>query len=176
MNRTVYTLLYTLALPLIFLRLCWLSFGDSRYRQRWSERLAYYPANRFGGDKPNIVFHVVSVGEFHAAIPLIRACMRQNPEWTVTVTTMTVTGSARVTEVFADSVQHCYLPYDTPAAVKRFLKALQPRVLVLMETELWPNLIQYAHQQGCRLLLLNGRLSEQSFRRYQKYPAMSRST
>lgn len=175
MNRTVYTLLYTLALPLMFLRLCWRSFKDTRYRQRWSERLAYYPTSRFAKNKPNIVFHVVSVGEFHAAIPLIRACMMQNPDWMVTVTTMTVTGSARVREVFADSVQHCYLPYDTPSAVKRFLKALQPRVLVLMETELWPNLIHYAHRQDCRLLLLNARLSEQSFRRYQKHAALSRS-
>ncbi len=174
MNRIVYTLLYTLALPLFFLRLCWRSLKDSRYRQRWPERLAYYPATRFANDKPRIIFHMVSVGEVHAAIPLIRAYMKKNPEWDVVVTTMTVTGSARVIEIFSDSVQHCYLPYDTPAAVKRFLKALQPRVLVLMETELWPNLTHYAYQQGCRILLLNGRMSEKSLRQYRKYAIFTR--
>lgn len=175
MNRSIYTLLYTLVLPLIFIRLWWRSLKDSRYRQRWRERLALYPPDCFDTSKPVLVFHVVSVGEFHAAIPLIRACIQQNPHWTITVTSTTITGSARVQEVFADSVQHCYLPCDTPGAVRRFIRALQPRVLVLMETELWPNLIHYCHQHGCRILLLNARLSAKSFERYLKHAALTQS-
>lgn len=175
MNRSVYTLFYTLLLPLIFLRLWWRSLKDSRYRQRWRERLALYPQSYFDTSKPVLLFHVVSVGEFHVAIPLIRACMQQNPGWTLTVTSTTITGSARVQEVFGDTVQHCYLPCDTTGAVRRFLQALQPRVMLLMETELWPNLIHYSQQRGCHILLLNARLSEKSFRKYRKHAALTQS-
>lgn len=173
MNRSLYTLIYYLALPFIFLRMWWRSLKDSRYRQRGLERLAFYPANSFDTSKPVILFHAVSVGELHAAVPLIRACQQSLPEWTFTITTTTVTGSARVTEIFGESVQHCYLPYDSPGSVKRFLKALRPRVLVIMETELWPNLLFYSQQNNCKLLLLNARLSKKSFLNYQKYSSLA---
>lgn len=173
MNRTLYTLIYYLALPFIFLRMWWRSLKDSRYRQRGLERLAFYPANSFDNSKPVILFHAVSVGELHAAVPLIRACQQSLPEWTFTITTTTVTGSARVTEIFGDSVQHCYLPYDSPGSVKRFLNALKPKLLIIMETELWPNLLFYSQQNNCKLLLLNARLSKKSFLNYQKYPNLT---
>ncbi|MDG2090773.1 MAG: lipid IV(A) 3-deoxy-D-manno-octulosonic acid transferase [Gammaproteobacteria bacterium] len=151
----------------------WRSFKDSRYRQRWLERLAFYPAGNFDNSKPVIVFHAVSVGELHAAVPLIHACQQALPEWTFTVTTTTVTGSARVKEIFSDSVQHCYMPYDSPGSVKRFLRAVKPKILVILETELWPNLLFYCHQQKCKLLLLNARLSPKSFLNYQKYAGLT---
>jgi 3-deoxy-D-manno-octulosonic-acid transferase len=151
----------------------WRSLKDKRYRQRWSERLAFYPDNFFVNQQPSIVFHAVSVGELHAAVPLIRACQRALPDWTFTLTTTTVTGSARVKEIFADTVQHCYLPYDFPGAVKRFLNAVKPQVLVIMETEMWPNLLYYSKRQHCKNLLLNARLSQKSFLNYQKYPALT---
>lgn len=151
----------------------WRSFKDKRYRQRWLERLAYYPDVSFNNEQPGIVFHAVSVGELHAAVPLIRACQLALPDWNFTLTTTTVTGSARVKEIFGDSVQHCYLPYDFPGAVQRFLRAVEPRLLVIMETELWPNLLFYSRQFNCKLLLLNARLSEKSFLNYKKYPLLT---
>ena len=151
----------------------WRSFKDKRYRQRWPERLAYYPDHSFNHEQPGIVFHAVSVGELHAAVPLIRACQLALPDWTFTLTTTTVTGSARVKEIFGDSVQHCYLPYDFPGAVQRFLNAAKPRLLVIMETELWPNLLFYSQRFNCKLLLLNARLSEKSFINYKKYPRLT---
>jgi 3-deoxy-D-manno-octulosonic-acid transferase len=153
----------------------WRSLKDSRYRQRWSERLAYYPDDKFRLNKPVIVFHAVSVGELHAAVPLIRACQVLLPEWTFTLTTTTVTGSARVKAIFGESVQHCYMPYDTPGSIKRFLKAVNPRMLVILETELWPNLLFFSKQQDCKLLLLNARLSEKSFLNYRRHAKLTSS-
>lgn len=153
----------------------WRSLKDSRYRQRWLERLAFYPDEKFNLSKPVILFHAVSVGELHAAVPLIRACQAVLPEWTFTLTTTTVTGSSRVKAIFGDSVQHCYMPYDTPGSIKRFLKAIKPRMLVILETELWPNLLFYSKQENCKLLLLNARLSEKSFLNYQKHPKLTLS-
>ncbi len=153
----------------------WRSLNDSRYRQRWSERLAFYSDKKFKLNKPVIVFHAVSVGELHAAVPLIRACQALLPEWTFTLTTTTVTGSARVKAIFGDSVQHCYMPYDTPGSIKRFLKAVNPSILVILETELWPNLLFYGKQEGCKLLLLNARLSEKSFLNYRKHAKLTSS-
>ncbi len=173
-NRASYTLLTYLLLPLIFVRLWWRSLKDARYRQRWSERMAYYPRNAFDTSKAGIVFHTVSVGELHAAVPLIRACQENLPDWTFTITTTTVTGSARLKDIFGESVQHCYIPYDLPGAVQRFLQAVKPQALIIMETELWPNLLHYCVLDNIKLLLLNARLSEKSFLRYQKYPRMSR--
>lgn len=153
----------------------WRSLKDSRYRQRWLERLAYYPNKKFEHKKPVIVFHAVSVGELHAAVPLIRACQELLEGWTFTLTSTTVTGSSRVQEIFGDSVQHCYMPYDTPGSIKRFISALQPRVIVILETELWPNLLFYSAQQHVKLLLLNARLSEKSFLNYQKHSKLTAS-
>ncbi len=96
MNRTIYSLIYYLVLPLIFFRMWWRSLKDSRYRQRWLERFGFYPDGKFKFNKPVIVFHAVSVGELHAAVPLIRACQKSLPDWTFTLTTTTVTGSSRV--------------------------------------------------------------------------------
>ncbi len=172
-NLTFYTLIYYLALPFIFFRMWLRSFKDVRYRQRWSERLGFYDGFEFNMKNPGLVFHAVSVGELHAAVPLIRACQLALPAWTFTITTTTVTGSARVTEIFGDSVQHCYLPYDTPSAVKRFFRAINPQALVILETELWPNLLLAALQANCKLLLLNARLSQKSFLKYQKHASLA---
>lgn len=157
----------------MFFRMWLRSFKDARYRQRWLERLAFYPADSFDDSKPVVVFHAVSVGELHAAVPLIRACQLSLPDWTFTITTTTVTGSERVQTLFGDSVQHCYIPYDTPGSVKRFLHVVKPKLLVIMETELWPNLLFYSNQYQSKVLLLNARLSAKSFLNYQKYPRLT---
>ena len=165
MNRTLYTLIFTLALPFILLRLLWRGRKAPAYRQRIGERLALgLPAVPPGG----IWVHAVSVGESIAAAPVIRALRQRHPELPITVTCMTPTGSERIRDLFGDDVRHCYLPYDLPWLAGRFLDRLRPRLGVVMETELWPNLIHQAARRGIPIALANGRLSERSARGYGK--------
>src|SRR5690554_4373375 len=152
-NRPLYSLLFYLAMPLVLLRLCWRSLKAPAYRRRWLERLAFYGKGTPRPTQQTIVFHAVSVGEVHAAVPLIRTWQAAHPGQPLVVTSSTPTGSARVREIFADSVLHVYLPYDLPGAVQRFLRHFRPQLLVVLETELWPNLIYYCDRQGVSLLL-----------------------
>jgi 3-deoxy-D-manno-octulosonic-acid transferase len=114
------------------------------------------------------VFHAVSVGEVHAAVTLVEQLLEKHPELDIVVTTLTPTGSGRVVELLGDRVTHVYLPYDYPGAVKRFLNHFNPALLVIMETELWPNLVYFCHQKGVKVILANARLSEKSRRNYEK--------
>ena len=170
MNRLTYSALFYLATPLILLRLLRRSLRVPEYRRRWRERFAYY------GDTDNsavdVVFHAVSVGEVHAAVPLVRQLMVQNPALRILVTTTTPTGSARVNALL-DGVHHVYLPYDYPGAMKRFLARYNPRLVVIMETEWWPNLVHYSAARGVKLMLANARLSEKSRGNYQRMPALA---
>lgn len=170
MNRTLYSLLLQLALPLILLRLAWRARRAPAYRQRVGERFAFgLPALRLGG----IWVHAVSVGESIAAVPLIRALQARHPELPITVTCMTPTGSERIRALFGDRVQHCYLPYDLPWAASRFLDQLQPRLAVIMETELWPNHVRQCARRGIPVALANGRLSARSARGYGRFPGLT---
>ncbi len=145
------------------------SMRSPAYLKRWSERFALYSsAIRFR--KADIIFHAVSVGEVHAAVPLINSLLDNNPELSILVTTSTPTGSARVMSLLKDNVAHVYLPYDLPGAIKRFVGTFDPSLLVIMETELWPNLIHECSKRGVRLLLANARLSEKSLHNYQRVP------
>lgn len=166
MNRFLYCALFYLATPVILLRLLWRSLRAPDYRKRWAERFAFY------GDLPlrrvDVVFHTVSVGEVHAAVPLIRKLQAHDPSLEILVTTTTPTGSARVPAMLGDTVQHVYLPYDYPGAVNRFLDRFAPRLLVIMETEWWPNLVHCCAVRGVRLMLANARLSEKSQGNYQR--------
>lgn len=169
MNRTLYTLVYYLALPLIFVRLWRRSFKAPDYRRRWLERLGYH------ADSPapkGLWIHAVSVGEVIAAIPLIRLIQQDHPEMPLTVTTMTPTGSERVRTLLGDSVFHQYVPYDTPGSVKRFIRRIQPRLVIIMETELWPNIIHQCHLRDIPIMIANARLSERSAQGYQKLPKL----
>lgn len=157
-------LLYALT-PLALARLWWKGRVNPAYRQRWAERLGWIP--RFPV-KPRLWVHAVSVGEVIAASPLIRAWQAAHPEWAVLVTTTTPTGSAQLRRNFADTVEHVYLPLDLPDAVQRFLTRTRPCLGVIMETELWPNLIVQAKRQHVPLLLANARLSPRSVRGYAK--------
>jgi len=170
MNRTFYSLLLQLALPLILLRLAWRARRAPAYRRRVGERFAFgLPALRPGG----IWVHAVSVGESVAAVPLIRALQARHPELPITVTCMTPTGSERIRALFGDRVQHCYLPYDLPWAASRFLDRLQPRLAVIMETELWPNHVHQCARRGIPVALANGRLSARSARGYGRFPGLT---
>jgi len=175
-NRFTYNLLFTLILPLIVLRLLWRSLKAPAYARRWAERFGLVtlsPAQQALRGQWLWV-HAVSVGESIAAAPLIRKLRSEHPGIPVVVTTMTPTGSERVRDMFGDDVCHVYAPYDHPWAVQNFLSRFQPRLLVIMETELWPNIIHYTKQRGGRVIVANARLSEKSARGYEKFPALGK--
>jgi 3-deoxy-D-manno-octulosonic-acid transferase len=115
--------------------------------------------------------HAVSVGESIAAAPMIRALLQRYPQLPITVTCMTPTGSERIQALFANEprIQHCYLPYDLPCAAKRFLERVQPKLAVIMETELWPNHIHQCARRGIPVALANARLSERSAKGYGRF-------
>ncbi|NUF28408.1 3-deoxy-D-manno-octulosonic-acid transferase [Gilliamella bombicola] len=163
--QILYTVLLYLIQPLVWLRLLWRSCKAPAYRKRWLERYGFCQ-NKV---EPNgILLHAVSVGETIAAIPLIKALQQQYPNLPITVTTMTPTGSERVKSLLGDSVHHVYLPYDLPCAINRFLKTTQPKLVIIMETELWPNFIGQCYKRNIPLILANARLSERSANRYRK--------
>lgn len=173
MNRTLYTLLFHLGLPLVALRLWLRSRKASAYGQRVGERFAFgLPPMQRGG----IWVHAVSVGESIAAAPMIRALLQRYPELPITVTCMTPTGSERIRAMFADEprIQHCYLPYDLPWAAARFFDHLQPCLGVIMETELWPNHIHQCARRKIPVVLANARLSERSARGYARFAGLTR--
>lgn len=163
MITAVYTVLLYLIQPLIWLRLWLRGRKIPAYRLRWKERYGYCSGKVVPG---GIVLHSVSVGETLAAIPLVRALKYHYPTIPITVTTMTPTGSERALSAFGKEVSHVYLPYDLPDAIERFLDRAQPRLMIIMETELWPNLINKLHQRQIPLIIANARLSERSANRY----------
>lgn len=171
MGRILYTTLFLLLYPVILFRLFYRSFKAPAYAYRWQERLGIYAGD---GSRHNrreegcIWVHAVSVGETMAALPLIRELQSSYPGQPIVVTTMTPTGSERVRAALGDSVQHVYAPYDSPGAIKRFLSCFKPRILIIMETELWPNTIHYTKRFGAKVALVNARLSERSARGYGK--------
>lgn len=169
--RLLYTILLTLATPFILLRLLWRSTRQKAYRQRIIERFAFYPALR---NKKSLWLHAVSVGETHAAFPLIKFLIQHYPQFQILVTTTTPTGSAEILKQFGDQVLHYYTPYDLPLIINHFLKKMQPRLGIIMETELWPNLLHYTHKKNIPLLLANARLSEKSAKGYRKISGLMR--
>jgi 3-deoxy-D-manno-octulosonic-acid transferase len=163
MNRIVYSLFLYLLFPLVILYLAFRAIKSVDYRSRWSERFGFAKLT-----KTDVLIHSVSMGETLAAIPLIKQLMTAHPDYAFTVTTTSPTGSSEVTKAFGDTVQHCYLPFDFSYAIKRFLRQLQPKVCIIMETELWPNLVHFAEQQQVILILANARLSQKSANKYAK--------
>jgi len=171
--RLLYTTLFFIGLPLIILRLIWRGFSARAYWYRWSERFGRGPV--LSSDTPLIWVHAVSVGEVEACRPLVKALQLEYPEHKLLITTMTPTGSARVKLLFSDSVAHCYLPYDYPFAIRRFLNQVKPQFGIIMETEIWPNLLYSCHQYDIPLLLANARMSERSAKGYARFPNFTKS-
>ncbi|WP_372870558.1 lipid IV(A) 3-deoxy-D-manno-octulosonic acid transferase [Shewanella sp.] len=168
MARFFYSILLYVLSPLLLIYLALRAIKSPDYRGRWGERFALAPL------KPtDVLIHSVSMGETLAAIPLIRAMMVERPELSITVTTTSPTGSAEVIKAFGDKVQHCYLPFDLYFAMGRFVKRLGCAELIIMETELWPNLIAAAKARGVKVSLLNARLSQKSAASYTKYHALT---
>jgi 3-deoxy-D-manno-octulosonic-acid transferase len=170
--RTLYRVLLAVAWPWVHVRLRWRSRREPEYGKRIAERFGRVPE-----DVPEGVvwFHTVSAGETIAAAPLIGTLTEEFPDLEFLVTTMTPTGSAQVAERLGGRVAHCYAPYDFPAATKHFFDRVQPKLLILMETELWPNMLARAATCHVPALLVNARLSQRSARGYARLGALTRS-
>lgn len=173
MPRLLYTLLLYVLTPFILLRLWLRGRRAPAYRRRIRERFGWVTA--LPADRPVLWVHAVSVGETLAAVPLVQALQRDYPDHQLMVTTMTPTGSERVRAAFGDRVAHVYAPYDLPGAVRRFLNRVHPRVLVVMETELWPNLVAACARRDIPVVLANARLSEKSARGYGRLGGLTRA-
>jgi len=170
---TLYRIFLYLASPVILLRLLCRALQDRRYFRQLPQRLGFAGRHlRPGG----VWVHAVSVGEVNAAVPLVERLLRQYPHKPVTITTMTPTGAERVAAVFAGRVGHCYLPYDYPGAVRRFLKRAAPCLALVMETEIWPNLIHACHRLGTPMWYVNVRMSKRSHRGYRRINRLVRPT
>lgn len=141
------------------------SINHKEYRQRLSQRFGWVPSHLKSG---GIIVHAASVGEVIAVTPFVEQLLIKYPDLPITVTTFTPTGSAQVIKSFSNRVQHCYLPLDISFCVHLFFKLLKPKAVVLMETELWPTLIQRCYKSDLKLLLINARLSEKSLKSYKK--------
>lgn len=171
MTRYLYTLVWWLALPLVLLRLWLRGRQEPGYRQHWNERLGLY-GRRAANDEPLTIWvHAVSVGETRAAEPLVDALLKHYPRGRIVLTHMTPTGRATGKGLFGKHgarVVQSYLPYDIPALVRRFIRHFEPRICILMETEVWPNLIAECGRRKVPVVLANARLSERSLRKAQK--------
>jgi 3-deoxy-D-manno-octulosonic-acid transferase len=181
-SRRLYTLGLWLAAPLVLLRLALRSRRQPGYLDHLGERFGRYPAPDAGslpavagseGRPPLYWLHAVSVGETQAARPVIEALRARRPDARFLLTHMTPTGRATARELFGDTVRSVYLPYDFPFAVQRFLRHFRPDVGLIMETEIWPNLVSGCRRSGVPLYLVNARLSERSAARYRRFPRLT---
>ena len=169
--RPIYSGLLYAAVPAAMLYLYKRSRKQPQYLEHWSERFgtAHYPPRTKG--RTRIWIHAVSVGETRATFSLVESILKRWPNTEILYTHMTPTGrevGAKFAQKFGNRIAQCYLPYDTPRAVKKFLKATQPDLCLLMETEVWPNLTYFTKKLGIPTVLVNGRLSEKSFKQGQK--------
>ncbi|MDX1555363.1 MAG: glycosyltransferase N-terminal domain-containing protein, partial [Xanthomonadales bacterium] len=171
--RHVYSLLVYLLTPLLLGYILVRGLSDRRWWSRLSERFGDFDAT---GRMHGIVVHAASVGEVNAAAPLIRAMLSRWPNLPVTVTCFTPTGSERIRSLFGDAVYHVYVPFDLPGSVRRFFATLRPRLVVVMETELWPNLFHRAEALDIPLLISNARLTARSARSWGRFPGLAAAT
>jgi 3-deoxy-D-manno-octulosonic-acid transferase len=171
MARLVYCFFLYLGAPLVWLRLLWRSRKQPEYLRHLGERWGFYP-NRPA--RQCIWVHAVSVGETRAAQPLVEALLAAWPDHVLLLTGMTPTGRDAGHQVYGDRVVQAYLPYDYPGAVGRFFRHFRPHFGILMETEVWPNLLAAARHAGVPVALANARLSERSARGYARFGALAR--
>jgi 3-deoxy-D-manno-octulosonic-acid transferase len=166
--RRLYSIAWWLALPLVLSRLWWRGRKEPGYRRHLAERLGFYGhASQSAPERDTIWVHAVSVGETRAAEPLILALLAQHPDRTLLLTHMTPSGRATGQALFGAEarVRQCYLPYDTGWMSARFLRRFAPRLCVLMETEVWPNMMAQCAAHGVPVALVNARLSERSLKK-----------
>ena len=163
MARFLYSLLLTLLLPLILTRLFIKGSSDNRYRRNIGDRLGQITRPLGTID---VWIHAVSVGEVNAAVPLVTAFRKIHSRCRILITTTTPTGLDQVTAHLGNRVVHCYLPFDHPFFIARFLRTISPRLLIIMERELWPNIIHGCHKRSIPVVIANARLSQRSCNRY----------
>lgn len=169
-SRILYSLLLYLIFPLVIFRLFWRSRSNPDYRYRISERLGFVPRYLLSeNNKPIIWVHAVSVGETIAVKPLVGSLLDKYPDHQILITTTTPTGSDMVNKQFDDRVEHVYFPYDLPDVITRFVNRINPKIVVIVETEIWPNLYDKLNKEEIPLVLINARLSEKSTRKYLKF-------
>lgn len=177
-SRYVYTCLFYVAVPILLVRLWWRGRESAGYRRNWWQRFGFVPkvSSRSG---PPLWIHAVSLGETIAIAPLVQRLLDQYPDLPIVMTSMTPTGKARAESLFGDHIQHFYCPYDLPDALSRFIKRLNPLGCLVVETELWPNMVAACEAQKVPLMVANARLSARSARGYHRvkslaYPMMRR--
>ncbi len=169
--RIFYTLLFYLLTPFILFRLFWRGFKAPEYRKRWLERLAIYNTSL---PSDVIWIHAVSVGEAEAVFPLVKRLQKQYSLDKFLITTTTPTGSARVQEVLSETVAHVYLPYDLPNVINRFINTFKPKIAIIMEKEIWPNLYAGCAKKNIPLIIINARLSANSAKGYKRIQGLVR--
>ncbi len=165
--KFIYTIFFILLTPFILLRLYWKGIKAPAYRLRWRERFGLYAKNC---PQNCIWIHAVSVGEAEAVFPLIKQIQASFPLLPILVTTTTITGSMRVQSVLGDSISHVYLPYDIPYVIHNFFQHFKPKMAVIMEKEIWPNLFSECGNKKIPLFIINARLSKNSAKNYKKIP------
>lgn len=169
--RTLYTWFLHAALPWLIARLWWRGRREPGYREAIAERFGFSALE----PGPKLLWlHAVSVGEVRACAPLVRALQREYADHEVLMTCLTASGRETVKQVYGESVRLAYLPYDYPRAVRRFLEHFRPRLGVLVETEIWPNLLHACRRYGVPVLLANARMSQRSARSYRRLGRLSR--
>ena len=173
MSLTLYTLLLRLLMPLALLRLYWRGLRVPAYRERIAERLA---CGRSAAPAADCWIHAVSVGEVQAAVPVIKHLLAAEPPLGVLVTTTTPTGAQRVRTLLGDRVTHRYMPFDLPEMIARFLDQVRPRLVLVMETEIWPNMLDQCARRAIPVILANARLSERSARGYRRLGRLTGET
>jgi 3-deoxy-D-manno-octulosonic-acid transferase len=172
--RRLYSLLLYLLLPVALVRIGLRGLRNHDYWKRVRERFGFAPSLPAGR---LIWLHAVSVGEARAAAPLVKKLWERCPDHRVLITTMTPTGSATVRALFGERVEHCYAPWDLPGAVRRFLDRMRPEFLIVMETELWPNIFHQCTERGIPVVVTNVRMSESSMDKYLRLAAsLTRAT
>lgn len=168
--RMLYSLLFYLLLPLLMLRLWWRGRKAPGYRRHWRQRLGLGRPIR----EPVIWVHAVSVGETVAIAPLVRWLLVRYPQHRVLITNMTPTGAEQVRALFGAQVEQRFCPWDLPLALRAFLRRVRPALCIIVETELWPNLVDQCARAGVPVLLANARLSARSARGYRRFAALTR--
>jgi 3-deoxy-D-manno-octulosonic-acid transferase len=167
--KHLYTIALRLALPLILLRLWWRSRREPGYLEGVEERFGFYKGSR---PEKVVWVHAVSVGEARAAAPLVRALKEALPDHAVVMTGTTAAGRETIKQVYGESVIPTFLPYDYPESVRSFLERFRPTLGILMETEIWPNLLAACTTHGVPVVLANARMSEKSARGYRRWRSL----
>ncbi len=171
--RIVYVLLTYLLAPFVIAAEGWKALWNPEYRGRLGQRLGFVEPQA----KPGCLWvHAVSVGEVQAAAGLVRELRRRLPGIEVICTTVTPTGAQRAAALFGSDVRHCYLPYDLPGSVQRFLDRIQPRVAIILETEIWPTLYHQLGRRGIPLVMASARVSTRSVDRYRRMASLFKET